>query len=189
MQNKYQNFSAMLDFARTRFHDCIQNRSMTENTKLANLENTFSRLVEITLSKQSNMLNNLQNSIHLAYTKRDNAERMTLERLAGSIQRNCTALMNREETWLTRQADALSNAASNTIKREQNTLDILENLIRARDPRELLKTGFVCLTTAAGQRITSITHTTPGDTIRASLSDGSLQLTVNQITERKHDNT
>ncbi|WP_159913411.1 exodeoxyribonuclease VII large subunit [Pantoea sp. 18069] len=63
---------------------------------------------------------------------------------------------------------------------QQRRLERAALRLELLDPRHALQRGYALLTDAKGQAVTRIAQARPGDALRASLSDGDIDLTVGQ---------
>ena len=90
---------------------------------------------------------------------------LKLQRLAQSQQALEAEMPQKIQRRLVQQADRLDRAALR--------LDLL-------DPRLVLQRGYALLTDTTGQAVTSVRQAQPGDALRATLADGTVDLTVGQ---------
>ena len=84
------------------------------------------------------------------------------------------------------QVEKLSLYVREKQAQKERTLDMLLKLVEARDPRVIMKQGFVCLRRADGKRVTHIEDIKEHEHVRATLVNGHLDLTVNTIMENDH---
>ena len=90
---------------------------------------------------------------------------LKLQRLAQNQQALEAEMPQKIQRRLVQQADRLDRAALR--------LDLL-------DPRLVLQRGYALLTDTTGQAVTSVRQAQPGDALRATLADGTVDLTVGQ---------
>ena len=86
------------------------------------------------------------------------------------IQRQQHALMVLASTF-NRGMKQAPEAARERLQRAALRLELL-------DPRLVLQRGFSWLSNAQGQALTSVTQTTPGEALHATLADGVVELQV-----------
>lgn len=99
--------------------------------------------------------------------------------MAHSKERSCYQALNE-------RADALRQVVKARIENKQKELALFEKLITAQDPREIMKRGFVCLSGADGRPVTRVDGLNASDKLKATLIDGSLELSI--LTIRKAHN-
>ncbi|MNW10159.1 exodeoxyribonuclease VII large subunit [compost metagenome] len=66
------------------------------------------------------------------------------------------------------------------LEGQQRRLERAALRLELLDPRHALQRGYALLTDAKGQAITRVAQARPGEALRASLSDGDIDLTVSQ---------
>ncbi|MEG2632769.1 MAG: exodeoxyribonuclease VII large subunit, partial [Comamonas sp.] len=64
------------------------------------------------------------------------------------------------------------------LEAQQRRLERAALRLELLDPRHALQRGYALLTDAQGQAVTRVAQARPGDALRASLSDGDIDLTV-----------
>ena len=64
------------------------------------------------------------------------------------------------------------------LSRRQDRLARAELRLGLLDPTLVLQRGYAWLSTAEGHTITSVQQTRPGQSVRATLADGTVDLTV-----------
>ena len=118
---------------------------------------------------------------------------MNLNRLKGDlahqtemISAQVHSVIIEQHRQLMHQSERFSTQVDAVCKEKNKELDMLLQLTEARDPRVIMKRGFVCLKRSDGTRITSIDNVKLGENVRATLVDGHLDLSVNSITENEH---
>ncbi len=118
---------------------------------------------------------------------------MNLDRLKGDLEHQTEIISTQvhsvimeQHRQLMHQTERFSTLVDAVCKEKNKELDMLLQLTEARDPRVIMKRGFVCLKRTDGTRITSIENVNTGENVRATLVDGHLDLTVNTITENEH---
>lgn len=111
-----------------------------------------------------------------------------------------SALMARQHLRLASAAQRLQMSTRHSLKQDQQTLDALQSalpaaLVRGQqrqddrlqraalrlgllDPSLVLQRGYAWLSTAQGDTISSVSQTSPGQAVRATLSDGAVDLRV-----------
>ena len=98
------------------------------------------------------------------------------------------AKLEKAEGDMNRLFESMSFYVKTHIDNKMKELNNYAQLVDARDPRAMIKRGFVCLSKHDGQRITTIHHIKKGENVRATLIDGHLDLTVNTVLENKDGN-
>ena len=103
--------------------------------------------------------------------------------LARSAQRLRHAVQLRLQTQRHAQqslARQLPAGLERALEGQQRRLERAALRLELLDPRHALQRGYALLTDAKGQAITRVAQARPGDALRASLSDGDIDLTVTQ---------
>ncbi|MFM2035299.1 MAG: hypothetical protein RL459_564 [Pseudomonadota bacterium] len=72
----------------------------------------------------------------------------------------------------------LSNCLANMLPRRNDRLEKLAVRLELLNPRHVLERGFVMLTNAQGEPVTSVDQTQSGQLLRAALADGEVDVTV-----------
>jgi len=67
-----------------------------------------------------------------------------------------------------------------SVAQNAERLDRAALRLELLDPRLVLQRGYALLTDTSGQAVTSIRQAQPGDALRATLSDGAVDVTVSQ---------
>lgn len=102
-------------------------------------------------------------------------------RLGGAAHRLRYAVMARLEKDKGRfqaSESKLKHAVQARLQRAVQTLDRSRLRLELLDPRLVLERGYVLLTNEAGQPVSSVRQTHPGQALRATLVDGEVALTV-----------
>ncbi|MET1114377.1 MAG: exodeoxyribonuclease VII large subunit [Comamonas sp.] len=103
--------------------------------------------------------------------------------LARSSQRLRHALQLRLQQHgqrLAQRAEQLPQGLQRGLEGQQRRLERAALRLELLDPRHALQRGYALLTDANGQAVTRVAQARPGDALRASLSDGDIDLTVVQ---------
>lgn len=102
-------------------------------------------------------------------------------RLASSAQRLqwCSLHLTRQKQQeLQRLETGLPDALQRDLTRKQDRLERAALRLGLLDPTLVLQRGYAWLTSQDGETITSIRQTRPGQSVRATLADGAVDLTV-----------
>lgn len=110
------------------------------------------------------------NALHHA-EKRLDAATLSLSRIASTRIQPLRANLDR-------MADAIANAATNSVSRASMKLDSYSVLIEALSPKATLKRGF-SITKINGEAITNATQLSSGDIITTEFFEGTVSSTVN----------
>mgnify|MGYP000523495332 CR=1 FL=1 len=86
------------------------------------------------------------------------------------------AVAQRQQALEAQLPQALQRSVAQNAERLERAALRLELL----DPRLVLQRGYALLTDTSGQAVTSIRQAQPGDALRATLSDGAVDVTVSQ---------
>ncbi len=125
----------------------------------------------------------LENTVNLQV----NVANGNLDALVNTIDMASAAILDREQNQLNQAGKALDDLVTHQCQREVERLDGFLNLVQAYDPRAILKRGFVCLSTSDGRRVMGVNEVQTGDMIKATLIDGSLELSVQSKMENPND--
>lgn len=154
------------------------------NLKLAvtNLNNA----VKESMTSRSNALLMIMNDVSHDVQTRIHAEEGRLQLRINNIANQAQSKERSCYQALSERASALRQVVKARIENKQNELNLFEKVITAQDPREMMKRGFVCLSGADGRPVTSIDGLNKNDKLKATLIDGSLDLSI--LTIRKDHN-
>ena len=115
------------------------------------------------------------------YADEDAALQSFSERLRLSV----SGRLYQEENRLTELSRRISAAFLNTIMSMETVLALLETRMRASDPREILRKGYVLAVDRSGTVIKSIAGKQAGDRVSLLMADGHLDCTVESVTANK----
>ena len=103
-----------------------------------------------------------------------------LEQRQSRLRHAVQLRLERAQAALQAQSVAFSGAWSLRVRREHDRLRRDELRLQLLDPRLVLQRGYALLTDAEGLVITRAAQTRPGQAVRATLSEGEVDLTVAQ---------
>jgi len=86
--------------------------------------------------------------------------------------------IDRDAEWLQRWPSDFQRARQRDLQHRQTRLAHMEDRLGLLDPQLVLQRGYALLSDAQGQTVTSVQAVQPGQALRATLSDGQLDLTV-----------
>ena len=89
-----------------------------------------------------------------------------------------------EDERITYLANRLKLAFSNKISLKLSVLDSLERRIREADPRKVLQRGYSLIVDDGGHIIKDTASVKPGDRLKIMLSDGTIEVNVEQIKQQ-----
>ena len=89
-----------------------------------------------------------------------------------------------EDERITYLANRLKLAFSNKISLKLSVLDSLERRIREADPRKVLQRGYSLIVDEGGHIIKDTASVKPGDRLKIMLSDGTIEVNVEQIKQQ-----
>ncbi|MEG1769251.1 MAG: exodeoxyribonuclease VII large subunit [Comamonas sp.] len=101
--------------------------------------------------------------------------------LARSAQRLRHAMqlrLQRQQQVQQQLARQIPQGLQRGLEAQQRRLERAALRLELLDPRHALQRGYALLTDASGQAVTRVAQARPGDALRASLSDGDIDLTV-----------
>lgn len=127
----------------------------------------------------------LSRNLHLGVEYRNQLQATRFDNALKEIRMLSHARLDRHKANLTHDAQTLKMRFDMAMQSQTHNLELLADLVRARDPRELLRRGFVCLSNSEGKRLTSDNDVKPDEQIRATLIDGALNLLVKSVLEKK----
>lgn len=105
-------------------------------------------------------------------------------RLASNAQQLRTSSMHflkQHQQHLTGLQTALPEAVQQGVRRTDERLQRAALRLGLLDPSLVLQRGYAWLSTASGSSVTSVHQTRPGQALRATLADGTVDLTVQPI--------
>ena len=112
-------------------------------------------------------------------------QRLRLSHEAQRLRYAVTSQRERSAQRLQRLEQTLPSAWQSPFTRQGEALDRLAARLRLVDPALVLQRGYAWLTDANGQAITRTAQAKPGDTVRARLVDGSVELKVERNATRR----
>lgn len=152
-----------------------------EDEALDELEARIRRAVADRLGGMSQRVDSLVARIRLGLQARVHAHERIVQEQAAGIRLG----LSRKYADLVRQADGAAHrlrfAAGARIGTEISNLALKEALIKASDPRNVLKLGYVLVTGRDNKVLKSVERVSVGDRIGVRFSDGSLTAKVDQV--------
>lgn len=106
------------------------------------------------------------------------AQRMRLERAAHRLRYGVAARLQAAQTRLPVQQASLGAALDARLRRSREGLERHRVRLELLDPRLVLQRGYALLTDLDGTAVTRVAQTRAGQALRATLSDGEVDLTV-----------
>jgi len=105
---------------------------------------------------------------------------LQLARTAQRLRHALQLRLQQQGQRLEQRAQQLPQGLQRGLESQQRRLDRAALRLELLDPRHALQRGYALLTDASGQAVTRVAQARPGDALRASLSDGDIDLTVVQ---------
>ncbi|MDB5946254.1 MAG: xseA, partial [Ramlibacter sp.] len=105
-------------------------------------------------------------------------QRLRLERAAHRLRYGVAARLQAAQALLPARQSALGGAVEARLRRSREGLDQQRMRLDLLDPRLVLQRGYALLTDLDGTAITRAVQTRAGQALRATLSDGEVDLTV-----------
>ena len=165
----------------TALADLFLDMYAAEDETLDDLEARIRRAVADRLGGMSQRVDGLVARIRLGLQARVHAHERAVQEQAASIRLG----LSRKYADLVRQADGAAHrlrfAAGARIGTEISNLALKEALIKASDPRNVLKLGYVLVTGKDNKVLKSVERVGVGDRIGVRFSDGSLTAKVDQV--------
>ena len=165
----------------TALADLFLDMYAAEDETLDDLEARIRRAVADRLGGMSQRVDGLVARIRLGLQARVHAHERAVQEQAASIRLG----LSRKYADLVRQADGAAHrlrfAAGARIGTEISNLALKEALIKASDPRNVLKLGYVLVTGKDNKVLKSVERVNVGDRIGVRFSDGSLTAKVDQV--------
>lgn len=100
---------------------------------------------------------------------------------AAAVLRSPAALLDAREMQLDGAVQALKTAQERLWLRERERLSSLSARLDGMSPLKVMARGYAALSDQAGRPVRSVRDVSPGDGVRARLSDGALELTVSDV--------
>ena len=165
----------------TALADLFLDMYASEDEVLDELETRIRHAVADRLGGMSQRVDSLVNRIRLGLQARVHAHERIVQEQAAGIRLG----LSRKYADLVRQADGAAHrlrfAAGARIGTEISNLALKEALIKASDPRNVLKLGYVLVTGRDNKVLKSVERVSVGDRIGVRFSDGSLTAKVDQV--------
>lgn len=111
-------------------------------------------------------------------SERLHREQQRLLGLSHRLQQAVRRRIDRDAERLQRWPGDFQRALQRDLQRRLTRLAHMEDQLKLLDPQLVLQRGYALLTDAQGHTVTSVESVQPGQTLRARLSDGQLDLTV-----------
>jgi exodeoxyribonuclease VII large subunit len=105
-------------------------------------------------------------------------QQLRLGRAAHRLRYAVMARLDRDKGWFQATETQLKHAVHTRLQRAAQLFDRSRLRLELLDPRLVLERGYALLTDEAGQPISSVRQTYPGQGLRATLADGEVALTV-----------
>lgn len=103
---------------------------------------------------------------------------------AAAVLRGPAALLGVRKMQLDGAVQALKTAQERLWLRERERLSSLSARLDGMSPLKVMARGYAALSDQAGRPVRSVRDVSPGDGVRARLSDGALELTVSDVAAR-----
>ena len=165
----------------TALADLFLDMYAAEDEVLDDLEVRIRHAVADRLGGMSQRIDSLVSRIRLGLQARVHAHERVVQEQAAGIRLG----LSRKYADLVRQADGAAHrlrfAAGARIGTEISNLALKEALIKASDPRNVLKLGYVLVTGRDNKVLKSVERVGVGDRIGVRFSDGSLTAKVDQV--------
>ena len=165
----------------TALADLFLDMYAAEDEVLDDLEERIQRAVADRLGGMSQRVDSLVARIRLGLQARVHAHERVVQEQAAGIRLG----LSRKYADLVRQADGAAHrlrfAAGARIGTEISNLALKEALIKASDPRNVLKLGYVLVTGRDNKVLKSVERVGVGDRIGVRFADGSLTAKVDQV--------
>ena len=107
-------------------------------------------------------------------------QQLQLARLAQRMRHGVLLKMQRLAQRQQALEAQLPQALQRSVAQNADRLERAALRLELLDPRLVLQRGYALLTDTSGQAVTSIRQAQPGDALRATLSDGAVDVTVSQ---------
>ena len=107
-------------------------------------------------------------------------QQLQLARLAQRMRHGVLLKMQRLAQRQQALEAQLPQALQRSVAQNAERLDRAALRLELLDPRLVLQRGYALMTDTSGQAVTSIRQAQPGDALRATLSDGAVDVTVSQ---------
>ena len=105
-------------------------------------------------------------------------QRLDLQQHAQALQQSVRQHIHHGDKQLQQLGAALPRAAERSIARLQQRFDRASTRLELLNPQHVLARGYALLTDEKGHAVTSVTQAPPGSALRASVSDGQLDVVV-----------
>lgn len=103
-----------------------------------------------------------------------------LDEMMDRISRSCKNMINNQLQIIERLRERITSEAKLSLLSQQNLLDKYDAIICAKDPRTLLKEGYIIASGESG-RIASVDGLEKGKSIKLIFSDGIAEVTIDNI--------
>ena len=105
-------------------------------------------------------------------------QQLRLGRAAHRLRYTAMARLERDKGGIQATEVRLKHAVQTRLQRAAQVFDRSRLRLELLDPRLVLERGYALLTNEAGQPVSSVKQTRPGQSLRATLADGEVPLTV-----------
>lgn len=147
--------------------------------ELAQLRARFSDAVHITLDQGAQRLDRIAQRLGRPSTRLHDS-RHELARLQHRLQTGLLLTSQQQRSRLQALNAALSPALRRALRQQQDRWQRHASALALLDPHLVLERGYAYLSDDAGSAISHTAQTTPGQAVRATLSDGQIRLTVDR---------
>jgi exodeoxyribonuclease VII large subunit len=105
-------------------------------------------------------------------------QRLRLASSAQSLKNASTHFVQQKEQQVQRLADQMPVALRRGLMSQAQRLEHASLRLNMLDPKRVLERGYAWLSDAQGATVTSCGQTVPGQSLRATLADGTVDLAV-----------
>lgn len=144
---------------------------------------SLGQIVRAGLAGARSKLIDARRRVHRGVGSRVREESRDLSRRARSLDRGVFHRLERERLRLANGAMRLTTNLKHRYEREEQRLSVSEARARAVDPKRVLNRGYAILRGKDGKSLRTIAGQKKGTDLRASLADGTLDVTVTGVTK------
>ena len=156
----------------------IQTKAIQQTAdKLHKLSDLLHRSSSNKLTKQEGELQDRFFSIRIGSTQYFDRQRQEIEHIIQNLSFRATQNLQETHVSFIKVHDQLERSTEKLLQKQEESLELLTQKLKGRDPRPWLKSGWTQLQSPS-KRVVSIKDINLGETLLASLIDGTLTVTV-----------
>lgn len=165
----------------SRLLSAFNNRLHFMSSRLDILESRIGRQAELRLLEESRRIDALEGKAFRKTALLLSAQELRLSHLGDSVAGSARRRLDREESSLERTVRRTMSRASSALADALSSLVLVEARIKATDPRNILRKGFVLALDGDGVKMSSASAGRVGERVQMMFADGTLKCGIVEV--------